>query len=168
MSDFEKLLSGGSLRSLGKSNSLISKIRNQDDFSELFKFLFHENRIVAMRAADVIEKVSISNPGYLLKHKKEIINLCKSETEKEVKWHLALLLPRLNPTNKELLQSWEILTEWALDRANSRIVRVHSIQSLFDLLKERKELEKDFNLTLMKLERENIPSINARIRKLRK
>ncbi|MEP7264573.1 MAG: hypothetical protein ABI772_08745 [Bacteroidota bacterium] len=168
MNNLEILLSGGSLRSLGKSNSIISKIRNQNDFTELFKFLFHDNRIVAMRAADVIEKVTITNPEYLSKHKKEIIALCKSVTEKEVKWHLALLLPRLPINNKELLNFWETLTMWATDKNNSRIVRVHSIQSLFELLKQRTELKKDFDLTLMKLERENIPSLNARIKKVRK
>ncbi len=32
---------------------------------------------------------------------------------------------------------------------------------------EEKELEKDFSLTLSEIEKENIPSINARIRQLK-
>lgn len=75
MLKFVKLLSGGDLRSIGKSNSIVPKVKNQNDFDELFKCLFHKDRIVVMRAADAIEKITVSNPLYLIKHKKKIIEL---------------------------------------------------------------------------------------------
>ena len=56
MKSLEEILSGGDLRSIGKSNSLVQTIRTQADFDELFNLLFHSNRVVVMRAADSIEK----------------------------------------------------------------------------------------------------------------
>ncbi len=165
---FDKILAGGDLRSLGKSNAIISTIQNQHDFDELFSYLFDKDRVVVMRTADVIEKITINNPHYLAKHKKEIIELSSSATQKEFKWHLALLIPRLHLNNEELGKAWDTLTKWAKDRTNSRIVRVHSIQGLFEMMKQKNNLKQDFNLTLQELEKENIPSISARIRIIRK
>lgn len=165
---FEKILSGGDLRSIGRSNSILPAIKNQIDFDELFQHLFHKERLVVMRAADTIEKITLQNPQYLTKHKIEIIDLCKLAQDKELKWHLALLIPRLPLDPKEFGFAWDTLTKWAKDKRNSRIVRVNSIQGLFELMKLKCELEKEFKLTLSELEKENIPSINARIRKIRK
>ncbi|NOT35807.1 MAG: hypothetical protein HOP11_00345 [Saprospiraceae bacterium] len=168
MAALKKILSGGDLRSIGKSDSVVLKVQTQSDFDNLFKCLFHKDRLVVMRAADAIEKITLNNTQYLAIHKKEIINMSLVAKDKELMWHLALLIPRLDLNKQEFGNSWDILTKWAKDKKNSRIVRVNSIQGLFEMLKKKNELEKDFKLTLTELETENIPSINARIRKLKK
>lgn len=168
MKDFEKFLFGGDLRSIGKSNLVVSFIKNQKDFDDLFEYIFHKDRIIVMRTADVIEKITIENPEYLTKYKNRIIDLCTIAEDKELKWHLALLVPRLPLDSKEFGKAWDTLTNWANDKTNSRIVRVNSIQGLHEMLKHKNELTEDFSLTITHLEEENIPSINARIRKLRK
>ncbi len=168
MATFAKLLAGRDLRSIGESNSIVSAITDHNSFDMLFKCLFHHDRIVVMRAADAIEKVTIDKPFYLQRHKKEILELSKNVEAKELKWHLALLIPRLHLEQEELGWVWDLLTRWAHDKTNSRIVRVNSIQALFEIVKYEKELVNDFNLTLEELERGNIPSINARIRIIRK
>lgn len=61
-----------------------------------------------------------------------------------------------------------MLTTWSKDKTNSRIVRVNSIQGFFEMLKNKNELSNDLNLTLRELQKENIPSINARIKNIRK
>ena len=78
MSKYIKYLSGGDLRSIGMSNSVIPKIKTQQDFDELFRCLHHQDRIVVMRAADCIEKISATNPTYLTKYKKEIFDLSRT------------------------------------------------------------------------------------------
>ena len=167
MKDFVNQLSGGDLRSIGKSNSVASLIVNQQDFDELFKLIFHDERLIVMRAIDAIEKITIKHPNYLSKHKNEILNLSTVALDKELKWHLAQIIPRLSLTPHELTKAWKLLTNWAMDKNNSRIVRVNSIQGLFEMLKDHNELTQDFALTLTELEQENIPSINARIRLLK-
>jgi hypothetical protein len=167
MLKLERLLSGGDLRSIGKVDSVISKIHSQGDFDELFHCMFHQDRIVVMRAADAIEKITIDAPSYLAKHKKEILALCETASNKELKWHLALLISRLRLAGKELASAWHTLRKWATDEEESRIVRVNSLQTLFELATRHSPLSKDLEKVFVKLEREDIPSIKARIRILR-
>lgn len=168
MKKFEKKFSGGDLRSIGKSNFVARSIGNQREFEQLFRCLFHEDRIVVMRAADAIEKVTVLNPSYLAKYKTEILQLCTTAVNKELIWHLALLVPRLRLNEVELKKVWLQLTRWAMDKASSRIVRVNSLQGLFELTSVENQLIPDLNLILSKVESENIPSLNARIRIIRK
>lgn len=163
-----KLLSGGDLRSIGNNNLVVAGIKNQEQFDELFKYLFHNDRIVVMRAADAIEKVTIANPSYLYKHKKEILKFTDTVVDKEFKWHLALLIPRLNFDKNEFIKIWGSLIKWAKDKSNSRIVRVNSMQTLFELAKRESGLLTDFTRVMLQMEKENIPSVNARIRMIRK
>jgi hypothetical protein len=65
-----------------------------------------------------------------------------------------------------LVPVWDLLTNWATDKNESKIVRVNSIQGLFKLSKQNHELSHDFDLTLSKIKREKLPSLNARIKKL--
>ena len=92
------------------------------------------------------------------------MRLCNNAKEIELKWHLALLVSRLSLNEKENGTVWQILTKWATNQTESKIVRVNSIQGLFNLLTQHGELKQEFNLTLTGIEKENIPSINARIR----
>jgi hypothetical protein len=165
--DFIEYLKGGDLRSLEKSQKLCSLISNQDQFDSLFSYLFSSDRKVIMRAADVIEKITIDHPSYLNSHKKEILVLSNNAKDKELVWHLALLIPRIPLTKLEIQKVWEILTNWAIHFKEGRIVRVNSLQSLWDLSIKHSEYTGYFKKLLSKIEKENIPSLNARIRKIR-
>ncbi len=159
-------LKGGDLRSIGKADRIVAQIKDQADLDELFKGLFDLDRKVVMRTADAIEKVTLENPLYLQKHKEEIIALCNSSQAIELKWHLAQLLPRLDLSAQEVEKCWKILREWATDRNESRIVRVNSLQGLFELSSKRRNGRESFDRIAEEIGREKIPSINARIRNL--
>lgn len=168
MNKYKHLLSGGDLRSVGNVNALISTIHSQQEFDLLFELAYDNDRVVKMRAMDAIEKITKPSAGYLQSHKQQILKLIKDNTAKEYKWHLALLLPRLNLNKKELASVWDTLTQWVNDKTNSKIVRVNSIQGLYDLCIKAPHLMDDFNLIIQQVEIENIPSINARIRLIKK
>lgn len=168
MKKFDNILKGGDLRSIGEANKVVKEVNNQDDFDNLFKGFFHSDRKVVMRTADAVEKITIPKPEFLKKHKQEILALCNSAKHIELKWHLALLVSRLPLTEKETGKIWHILTEWVTNRKESRIVRVNSLQGLYNLLQANEELEQDFNLIVNEIIKEQIPSINARIRKFKK
>ena len=109
----------------------------------------------------------LQNPGFLAEHKQDIINLLNAAVDKELKWHLALIASRLDLTNDELGAVWDKLIKWATDKSESKIVRVNSIQSLFEIVKINNELKRDFDLMVKNIQAENIPSINARLKKLK-
>lgn len=167
MKNFDNLLNGGDLRSIGKVNTAVKEIKSQIDFDALFNGLFNSDRKIAMRSADAIEKITKENSGYLSKHKMKILSLYETAKNKELKWHLALLVSRINLTEEEFGKVWQTLINWATDKNESKIVRVNSIQGLCNLLPQNQELEQDFEITLKELESENIPSITARIKKLK-
>lgn len=168
MSSFVKFLAGGDLRSIGKSNVVATLIKNQKDFDELFFLMLHANRLVAMRAADAIEKITIHFPQYLSKRKSEIFTLSAAAKNKELQWHLALLLSRIKMDKEEFNFAWKILMNWVKDKNNSKIVRVNSLQSLFNLSKQNKKHANELQNLINNLNREDTPSIKARIRKLKK
>ena len=77
-----------------------------------------------------------------------------------------MLVSRFSLTKKEFGNTWDLLTKWATNRKESKIVRVNSIQGLFNLLQQNHELSQDFDLILSEIVKEKIPSLNARIKKL--
>lgn len=165
--EIEKLLSGGDLRSIGKNYEIIAGVKDQAGFDAVFKYLYHGDNRFVLRAVDAIEKISVTKPGYLEKHKKAILKLCRKVNEIGLQWHLALLLPRLKLTDKESEYAWTKLKGWVLDKSNSRIVRVNSIQGLFEMIKLKNEWSADFKRIVAAIESEHIPSLQARIRLLK-
>lgn len=165
--ELRNLLSGGDLRSIGKNKEIVSGVKSQAEFDALFLFLYDQDNRVVLRSADAIEKISEEQPGYLDQHKEAILDWCKKVNEIGLQWHLALLLPRLKLTDKEFKYAWTILTAWAMDQSNSRIVRVNSIQGLYEMTKLKNEMKNDFKHILLVIESEHIPSLQARIRILK-
>ncbi len=161
-------LEGGDLQSIGNVNRFIPRFKSQSDFDELFGGLFHLDRRVVMRAADAIEKLTTSKKEFLTPHKFSLIRRLNTADQKELKWHLALIVPRLPLTARERGAVWDVFTRWARDHTESRIVRVNALQALFDICAADPRLKTELVITLQELERQNIPSLNARIRKLTK
>jgi hypothetical protein len=85
MEDIQDLLGGGDLRSLGQSDSLIQRSYDQKRFDALFRLLSHSDRRVAMRAADVVEKITRADYSFLKKHSHDLVNLMDSANNKELK-----------------------------------------------------------------------------------
>lgn len=168
MSHWIKYLEGGDLRSIANADKLVSLIKTQSDFDILFKYLDSKERLLEMRTADVVEKISMEQPILLAKHKRKIIRFLKTAIDKEFKWHLSLMVGRLDLSANELDEVWEILSRWAREPGESRIVRVNSIQSLFDLSKVHKEYQISFQSIAKQIREENIPSITARLNQLKK
>lgn len=164
----EDLLAGGDLRSIGKSNSVVLLTRSPADLDKLFKLMFSNDRLVAMRSADAVEKITKSRPEYLAKHKAEIIQLCTRASNKELQWHLALLISRLSFTPGELKMAWELLLNWAMNTSNSKIVRANALTGLSALTQQDEALKIPLYKLFTDIAEEKIPSLNARIRKIRK
>jgi methionyl-tRNA formyltransferase len=164
--DFLELLTGNDLRSLGKNSEIISLINDQKTFDELFIHLYNQDRAIVMKTIDVIEKITLKHKEYLQKHKSEILKISKNVENIELKWHLAQILARIKYANDEMEIVWKILKQWIVNKGESKIVRVNSLQSLYEIVKENNKYENDLKNIVKTLKQENIASINARIKKL--
>jgi len=165
MKNYFSKLKGGDLRSIARANEVVNDVKNQEDFDVLFKELYHTDRKIRMRTADAIEKITVSNPEYLTSHKKELIHLCTQVQHIELKWHLALIISRFPLKPTELKKVWRLLSGWAKDKEASKIVRVNSLQSLYTLCEQNNNLKSELKWMIDEISKENIPSLNARIKK---
>jgi hypothetical protein len=166
--NFAHLLLGKDRRSIAGSDEVVQAVRDQPTFDELFGLLLHHERLLVMRAADAVEKITTNNKAFLTPHKGQLLALLKSALHNELKWHLALLVSRLQLDENELNDVWRILSYWALNPNESKIVRVNSIQGLFELSHQYSGFDDALSHIFQALQYEKIPSLQARLRKLSK
>jgi len=161
-------LEGGDLRSIGKADEVVKQIGNdQKLFDEVFQGIFDKDSIIRMRAADAVEKVSQKYPHLLNKHKNEILKNLGNFEQREVKWHIALMVSYLKLTMIESKKVFSELSKWATDD-KSKIVRVNSMQALADISMKNRDL-KTKTIALVKKQMETgTPSLMSRGRKLLK
>mgnify|MGYP003576388487 CR=1 FL=1 len=168
MKDFTHMLLGKDLRSITRSNEVVNAVTDQTEFDALFTLVFHHERMLVMRAADAVEKITRKRNEFLKPHKEQILSLLTSTANKELKWHIAQLVPRLDLDATEVQEVWSILNYWTKNPNESRIVRVNALQGLFEMAQHSAPLKTDLEATIHALEKEPIPSLQARIKKLKK
>lgn len=139
-----KKLSGGDRRSIGRSNEVVADVLARPaQAPKMLKILVgalaSPDPVLRMRAADAVEKITAQRPELLQPFKKNLLALAGATTQKEIRWHLALLIPRLKVTPTERAVSVEILFDYLRDR--SSIVKTWAMQALADLASTDQKLK---------------------------
>src|SRR5690606_36513966 len=91
-------------------------------------------------------------------------NLAQQNIEKEIKWHLAAIIPRLKLGLSEKKRVYDLLFKWLNDSKESKIVRVNSFQSLFNFARDDEDLYRRLGHVIEEIKKEKISSLNARIK----
>jgi hypothetical protein len=161
------LLQGKDRRSIGRANEVAALVlREPRRFRELMKCLWSDDAVLRMRAADAAEKVSARKPRLLDPYKAELLGLLAETGQIELRWHLALMVPRLSLTRAERLRSTEEFRRYLED--SSSIVKTFAIQALADLAKDEQSLLPEVRELLEQAARTGTPAMRARARKLLK
>jgi hypothetical protein len=161
------LLGGGDRRSIGKSNHIVKLVLSEPKrFSELLKCLWDEDPIVRMRAADAAEKVTVTRPELLNPHKQELLGLLGEAEQIELRWHLALMVPRLELSMRERERAAATLQRYLEDR--SSIVKTFAMEGLADLSRQDPSLRETAKRILEESLRTGTAAMKARARKLLK
>src|ERR1035441_1582065 len=63
--------------------------------AQMIECLWDEDPGVANRAADALEKLSCERPAVLVPWKSSLLGLLAEVTQNKLRWHLALIVPRL-------------------------------------------------------------------------
>ena len=96
------LLQGGDRRMIGRSDKVAAMVcKTPELFPELIAGLWSEDPPVRMRAADAAEKVTRKKSELLQPYKKELLGLMAETDQRELRWHLAAMVPRLLLNSKE-------------------------------------------------------------------
>jgi hypothetical protein len=161
------LLQGKDRRSIGRANEVAALVlREPRRFRELMKCLWSDDAVLRMRAADAAEKVSARKPRLLDPYKAELLGLLAETGQIELRWHLALMVPRLSLTRAERLRSTEEFRRYLED--SSSILKTFAIQALADLAKDEQSLLPEVRELLEQAARTGTPAMRARARKLLK
>jgi hypothetical protein len=158
-------LSGGDRRSIGRSNEIVEEILKRPSlFRYLFEGMASDDAILSMRAADVAEKVTARQPDLLQPHKKQLFTIAGSSDQQEVRWHAALMIPRLKLTARERAVAMDIFFDYLRDR--SSIVKTFAMQGLATLATADPRLSEKILPLLRELTEVGTPAMRARGRKI--
>ena len=89
-------LAGGDHRSIGRSAEVVRDVLDDPSlFETVFRGMLSADSLVQMRAADAVEKITLARPDLLTPFKRQLIERVAAIDQKEVRWHVAQILPRL-------------------------------------------------------------------------
>lgn len=158
-------LEGGDRRSIGRSNEVVGDvIADPKLFEAVFSGLRSGDAVLRARAADAIEKVTAQHPEYLQPYRKELIGSIADCDQKEVRWHVAQMLPRIRWNTLERKRVLGILMGYLND--GSSIVKTFAMQALVDLARQTPELMPVVRVHLRELTAIGTPAMKARGRRL--
>jgi hypothetical protein len=161
------MLEGADRRSIGRADEVARLVlRESGSFRELIKCLWAENPALRMRAADAAEKVSAKKPRLLDRYKTELLGLLAEAEQIELRWHLALMIPRLSLTASERQRAAAALQLYLDDR--SSIVKTFALQGLADLARNDAGLRVKVKQLLEESAQSGTPAMKARARRLLK
>lgn len=168
--------------------------RNPKLFPRLFAGLWSDDPLVRMRATDAAEKVTRTAPQLLQPYKAELLGLLAESAlgepefvesdqqpvqkrvrrsskqvvqqpiQQEVRWHLAVMVPRLKLIPAEAQRVASQLTVYLEDR--SSIVKTFALQGLWDLAQQHVSVRPLVVELLQVSMRSGTPAMRARSRKL--
>ncbi len=160
-----RLLEGGDRRSISHADRVAAVVsKNPRHFPKLIAGLWHADQLVRMRAADATEKVTRTHRELLHPYKRELLGLMAESPEQEVRWHLAVIVPRLILRTKERQAAISSLCSYLQDR--SSIVKTFALQGLADLAKDEPKMRSRVLAILREATRNGTPAMKARGRKL--
>lgn len=158
-------LEGGDRRSIGRSPEVVAELlADPGRFAALFAGLFSDDPVVRVRAADAVEKITVVYPAYLRPYKTPLLGPLAHSPDKEVRWHIAQMLPRLQWTSQEQRMVYDLLIEYLSD--TSSIVKTCAMQGLADLTRQAPKFRSRVLRQLQGLTARGTPAMRARGRKL--
>lgn len=165
MSGILDQLRGGDRRSVRGVAEVVRRVAEDPDlFGEVFAGITHEDPVVRMRCADAVEKITVDYPDYLEPFRNQLLRLAESARDKEVRWHMAQLIPRLRWNDGERQRAVAILDDYLSDE--SRIVKTFAMQALADLVVQDPRLRRFAVARIRALMETGSPAMKSRGRKL--
>ena len=165
MTNILRTLKGGDRRSIADSDAVARKIASDPRlFAETVEAMLSPDPLLRMRAADAVEKATRKHPELLRPFKSKILRQVAAIEQQEVRWHVALMLPRLQLTSTELDLAVSILFDYLADK--SSIEKTCAMQGLADLALQHRRLSNRVIPLIESLTADGSAAMRARGRKL--
>jgi HEAT repeat protein len=159
------LLSGGDRRSIGKVDQVVKLMKaDASCIRSVVDCLLSESPVVRMRAADALEKFSLTQTEDLSKHVPFFLTHVADIPQQEVRWHMAQMLPRLKLSKKQRGHAIDLFESYLSDK--SSIVRTWAMNGLAELAKQDPKLKAKVVPLLERALSSGTPAMKARARKI--
>ena len=139
-------------------------LRDPELVPDLVHCLFETHAAARMRAADALEKLSRRRVQELQPYTSVLLGLLEEDEQQELRWHLAVILPRLHLDGIQRHRAVRALQHCLT--AKSSIVRTCALQGLSNLAIQEPALKPMVLDALRSAERSGTPAMKARSRKL--
>jgi hypothetical protein len=133
------MLAGGDRRSIGRADEVVALVRQQPRLlASLLNCICSDDPVLTARAANAAEKLSRDFIERFQPYKALLLDLLAEAQQTELRWQLALMVPRLNLTLSECRRAASILESFLQDCAEDRssLVKTFAMQGLSDLLRQ--------------------------------
>ena len=161
------MLAPGDLRMKGNSEKVVARIlANNKELDLLITCLDEEGDALRMRCCDAMEKLSRVHPQWFTRYKARLLKAATMSRQKEVRWHLAQIIPRLSLTPSQQRQAYTIFQTYLSD--TSSIVKAFAMQALVDLAQLDSSLMNETRKTIQSLTKTGTPAMQSRGRQLLK
>lgn len=165
MHDILAMLSGGDRRSIGRANEVAAIVGAEPALLPvLLSGMLDPDPLICMRCADAAEKVTLRHPRRLQPHKAALLGELSLVDQPQLRWHVALMLPRLDLSTSEQRRVFSILESFLGD--GSSIVRTCALQALHDLAMKYARWQPDASRLIEQHAATGTPAMRARGRKL--
>jgi hypothetical protein len=163
--DILDLLGGGDRRMIKHADRVAAMVFDDAKlFPKLIAGLWSADPLVRMRAADAAEKVTRKHPELLQRYKKELLGLMAETQEQELRWHLAVMVPRLVLNARERQAVVSLLKGYLED--HSSMVKTFALQGLADMAEAEPSFRGRVVEILGEASQKGTPAMKARSRKL--
>ena len=156
------LLAEGDKRTVNHVSEAVQWIESNHNFiSDVIELLRSESEAIAMRAADCLEKFSRRNSFQLNPYKDDLVDVLVNVKQKEVRWHMAQILPRLKLSSSDLETVTKIWIQDYYDSPSS-ILRAESLQALYEIRTSHPIVMSDLKKALAYGVDNGTPAVKAR------
>jgi hypothetical protein len=163
--ELRSMLEGSDRRSIGRANEAAQAITDGCcDCHHAIALLYDEDAVIRMRAADALEKATVREASAIAPFRTELVGLLCQTEQKEMRWHLAQMVPRL-PLDARYRRIAVAALERYLEDSSS-IVRTCAMEALARLASRDSTLQARVHELLRAAERNGTPAMRARARRL--
>lgn len=161
------MLTGPDRRSLGRANEVAAMLSaGEFRWGDVVGLVFDKDVCIRIRAADALEKASRDEPRRLARFKPHLLTLLREADVNVLRWHAALMLPRLPLSDVERDDASVILRQYLEDK--SSIVKTTAMDALAKFAEEDRMLRPETRELLRVAERSGTPAMQARARNVLK
>lgn len=165
MKDILAQLKGGDRRSIGNAGKAVKEAAaDPTRFRSLFRGMSDRDPVVRMRAADAVEKITRRRSDLLQPFKQFLLRAAATAQDKQMRWHIAQMLPRLRLAAGDRSKAVRHLMDYLDDE--SSIVKTSSMQALVDFSRQDHKLVPKVTPLIERLTKSGTPAMKSRGRKL--